>query len=144
MDRYLGTFSDHVYAVLRMVSGFLILWHGSQKLLNYPPQMLAPGTSNPGLSPLMAFGGTVELVGGLLVMIGLFAGIAGFVVSGMMAVAYFMSHFSTAAFLPIVNRGELAVIYCFVFLYIASRGSGIWSVDSLIRGRRTNITRDSV
>jgi putative oxidoreductase len=136
MDKILGTFSDHVYAVLRMVSGFLILWHGSQKLLNYPPQMLPPGTASTGLSPLMAFGGTIELVGGLLVMIGLFASFAGFVVSGMMAFAYFMSHFSTASFLPIVNRGELAVIFCFVFLFIASRGSGIWSVDSVIRSRR--------
>ena len=68
-------------------------------------------------------------------MIGLFTGFAAFLASGLMAVAYFMSHFSMAAFLPIVNRGELAVLYCFVFLYIASRGSGVWSVESLFKGR---------
>jgi len=137
MDGILGRYSTYIYAILRIVSGFLILWHGSQKLLGYPPAQMPAGAPAPeGLSPLMAVAGTIELVGGALIMIGLFTGFAAFLASGLMAVAYFMVHFSTQAFLPIVNKGELAVIYCFVFLYIASRGSGVWSVDSLFKGSR--------
>jgi len=138
MHGILGRYSTYIYSILRIVSGFLILWHGSQKLLGYPPAQMPPGSPPPeGLSPLMAVAGTIELVGGVLIMIGLFTGFAAFLTSGLMAVAYFMVHFSTQAFLPIVNKGELAVIYCFVFLYIASRGSGVWSVDSLFRGSRS-------
>ena len=69
-------------------------------------------------------------------MIGLFTGIAAFFASGLMAFGYFIAHFSMQAFLPIVNRGELAVLYCFVFLYIAARGSGVWSVESIFKGSR--------
>jgi putative oxidoreductase len=115
---------------MRFVAGFLILWHGTQKLLGYPPSQ---GGGGEGLSALMAVAGTIELIGGLMVMFGLFAGVAAFVLSGLMAVAYFMAHFSFSAFLPIQNRGELAVLYCFVFLFIASRGSGVWSIDSIFR-----------
>ena len=132
MDRFLGRYSTYIYAILRIVSGFLFMWHGAQKLLGYPPSG-APA-SGEGISPLMAVGGTIELVGGIMIMIGLFTGFAAFLSSGMMAVAYFMAHFSMQAFLPVVNKGELAVVYCFLFLYIASRGSGVWSVDSIIRG----------
>ena len=140
MDKFLGRYSTYIYAIFRIVSGFLIMWHGSQKLFGFIPQMPGPppGTPAQALSPLMAFGGTIEFVGGLMIMFGLFAGFAAFIVSGMMAVAYFMSHFSMAAFLPIVNKGELAVLYCFVFLYIASRGSGLWSFDSAFRGKVPN------
>jgi putative oxidoreductase len=136
MDGFLGRYATYIYAILRIVAGFLLFWHGSQKLLGFPPQQVPPGSPTPELSPLMAVAGTIELVGGLLIMIGLFTGIAAFLASGMLAVAYFMVHFSIAgtAFLPLVNKGELAVIYCFVFLYIAARGSGVWSVDSLFRG----------
>ena len=135
MEGFLGRYSTYIYAILRIVSGFLFIWHGSQKLLGYPATQLPPGAPAPsGISPLMAVAGTIELVGGILIMIGLFTGIAAFLASGLMAVAYFMSHFSIQAFLPIVNKGELAVVYCFLFLYIASRGSGVWSVDSLFRG----------
>lgn len=135
MDGFLGRYSTYIYAILRIVSGFLFMWHGWQKLIGLvPQQQVPPGSPAPGgISPLMAIGGTIELVGGIMIMIGLFAGIAAFIASGMMAVAYFMSHFATAAFLPIVNRGELAVLYCFLFLYVASRGSGVWSIDSIFR-----------
>jgi len=139
MEGFLGRYSTYIYAILRIVTGFLFLWHGSQKLLGYPPQQMPPGATPPaGIDALTAVGGTIELVGGFLIMIGLFTGFAAFIASGMMAVAYFMVHFSTSAFLPIVNKGELAVVYCFVFLYIASRGSGVWSVESLFRGSRGN------
>ena len=136
MDSFLGRYSTYIYAILRIVSGFLFMWHGSQKLLGFIPQQPPPAgaVQAGGLSPLMAVGGAIELVGGILIMVGLFTGIAAFLASGMMAVAYFMSHFAITAFLPIVNKGELAVLYCFLFLYIASRGSGVWSVDSIFRG----------
>ena len=131
MKRFLGRYSEYIYALLRIMAGFMFVWHGAQKLLGYPPAQMPPGSPAPSLSPLMALGGTIELVGGLMIMLGFFAAIAAFIASGMMAVAYFMAHFSIAQFLPLVNRGELAVLYCFVFLYIASRGSGVWSIDGL-------------
>jgi putative oxidoreductase len=140
MERFLGRYEPYLYALMRIIVGFLFMWHGTQKLLGFPPQQLPPGSPPPqGLSPLMAVGGAIELIGGIMIMIGLFAGIAAFISSGMMAVAYFMAHFSMQAFLPIQNRGELAVIYCFVFLYIAARGSGVLSVDSLIFGNRAAV-----
>lgn len=128
MGSSFSKYSSYIYAVLRIVTGFLFLWHGSQKLLGYPPSASGGGE----LSSVMAIGGAIELFGGLLIMIGLLTRIAAFISSGTMAVAYFGWHFSMDAFLPIVNRGELAVLYCFVLLFIAARGSGILSVDSLI------------
>ena len=130
MASFLGRYSTYIYAILRIVAGFLFAAHGSQKLLGYPPSASGGGE----LSALMAVGGAIELVGGFLIMIGFFTGIAAFISSGTMAVAYFMFHFSTEAVLPIVNKGELAVVYCFLLLYIAARGSGVWSVDSIFRG----------
>jgi putative oxidoreductase len=132
MERFLGRYSTYIYALLRIVAGFLFLWHGTQKFFNFPPAQVPPGTpASSGISPLMAVAGTIEIVGGLMIMLGLFAGIAAFIASGMMAVAYFMVHHSFGSLLPLQNRGELAILYCFVFLYIASRGSGAWSIDSL-------------
>lgn len=139
MEKFLGRYSPYIYAILRIVSGFLFIWHGTQKWFNFPPMQLPPGSPAPsGISPLMAVAGTVEVLGGLMIMFGLFAGIAAFIASGQMAVAYFMSHFSIQNFLPLQNRGELAVIYCFIFLYIASRGSGVWSIDSLLNLNNAN------
>jgi putative oxidoreductase len=132
MEKFLGRYEPYIYALLRIVTGFLFLWHGSQKLLGFPPQQAPPGSAPQSLSPMVATAGAIELIGGILIMIGLFAGFAAFLSSGLMAVAYFMAHFSMQAFLPLQNRGELAVLYCFVFLYIASRGAGVWSVDSLM------------
>ena len=140
MDGFLGRYAAYIYAIMRIMVGFLFLWHGMQKLFGFPPQPGAPPSE--GINPLMAVAGTIELVGGTLIMIGLFTGIAAFIASGMVAVAYFMVHFSMAgtAFLPIVNKGELAVLYCFIFLYIAARGSGVWSVDGMFRGSRATST----
>lgn len=140
MERFLGNYSPYIYAILRIVTGFLFLWHGTQKLFGFPPQQLPPGAPAPsGLSPLMAVAGTIELVCGVLILVGFLTGFAAFLASGLMAFAYFMGHFKMDAFLPIQNRGELAVLYCFVLLYIAARGSGVWSIDSLMG--RTNASR---
>lgn len=129
MSNMLSTFEPYAYALMRFITGFLFMWHGTQKLFGYPPSQGGGGGS---LSATMAIGGGIELIGGIMIMIGLFAGFVAFISSGTMAVAYFGWHFSMDAFLPIVNRGELAVLYCFVLLFIAARGSGILSVDSLI------------
>ena len=135
MEGFLGRYATYIYAVLRIVTGFLFLWHGSQKLLGFPP---SASPSPDGLSPLMAAAGGIELIGGILIMIGLFTSLAAFISSVTMAVAYFMSHFSMQAFLPLQNRGELAVVYCFVMLYIASRGAGVWSIESMFKGSRNS------
>ena len=123
MASFLRPYEPQVYALLRMVTGFLFLWHGTQKLFAFP-------VPPPPVPPfVIAIAGPIELVGGLLVMIGLFAGWAAFLCSGLMAFAYWMVH-GPQALLPIQNGGELAVLFCFVFLYISARGSGIWSVDA--------------
>jgi len=92
------------------------------------------------LPPLMKVAGGIELIGGLLIAIGLFTGIAAFIASGEMAVAYFMGHASHGGFWPLENKGELAVLYCFVFLFIAAHGAGIWSIDNAIRRKTPVVT----
>ena len=112
-----------VYALLRIVTGFLFLWHGMQKLFGFPGEM------PPGVPAFIIWiAGPIELLGGILVMLGLFTSPAAFLASGLMAFAYWMGH-GFKALLPVMNGGELAVIYCFLFLFISARGSGIWSVD---------------
>jgi putative oxidoreductase len=123
MPSFMRSFEPQAYALLRIVAGLLFLWHGTQKLFAFP---LAP----PPVPPFIIYiAGPIEFFGGLLVMIGLAAGWAAFLCSGLMAFAYWMVH-GTKALFPIANGGELAALYCFVFLYIASRGSGMWSVDA--------------
>ena len=113
-----------IYAAMRIVTGFLFLWHGIQKLFGFPP--MPPGVIVPAFITWIA--APIELIGGALVMIGYLTRPAAFLCSGLMAFAYWMGH-GTKALLPIQNQGELAVIYCFVFLYIWARGAGTWSVD---------------
>jgi putative oxidoreductase len=128
MTSFLGRYSSYTYALFRIVTGFLFMLHGTQKLFNWPPADKAGE-----LGTLLLIAGIIELVGGAMVMFGFFASIAAFVSSGTMAVAYFMAH-QPMGLLPITNRGELAALYCFAFLYIASKGSGLWSIDSIFRG----------
>ena len=129
MDQYLGKFSGFLYAAFRIVSGLLFAQHGAQKLFGWLGGMGEAGGSAPFLS-LMFFAGLVEFFGGLLIAVGFNASWVAFIASGEMAVAYFRAHASNALF-PIQNRGELAVLYCFAFLYIASRGAGTLSLDSI-------------
>ena len=122
LDNLLDGREEQSYALLRIVTGFLFIWHGTQKLLNFPVEFPYP------LNPLMYSAGAIEMVGGVLVMIGLFTRPAAFICSGTMAAAYWMAHGMNSVF-PIINKGELAALYCFAFLFIAMRGAGIWSVD---------------
>ena len=128
MERWLGRYSEVLYALMRVVVGLLFACHGAQKLFG------VLGGKSQLANPLIATAGIIEFLGGALVALGLWAGYAAFLASGLMAVAYFMAH-ASGGFWPIVNKGELAVLYCFVFLYVASRGSGRLSVDALVRKR---------
>jgi putative oxidoreductase len=111
---------------MRLVVGLLFACHGGQKILAFPPVQKAMS-----LDTLGTIGGYIELIGGLLIALGLFTRIAAFIACGMMAVAYFMVH-SKGGFFPIINRGEPAVLYCFVFLYMFFYGAGRFSLDALI------------
>lgn len=126
MKQFLGKYSDYCYAILRIVVGLLFACHGAQKLLGLLGGAGGEGGTVPLLS-IMGLAGLIELLGGLLVMVGLFTHYAAFLASGQMAAAYFMAH-AAKAFWPIQNGGEIAVLYCFVFLCIAAKGSGIWSL----------------
>jgi putative oxidoreductase len=129
MTQFMTPYHAHAYAALRIVSGFMFLWHGSQKLLGFP------GGVPSGIPDFVLYvGGPIELVGGVLLVIGLMTRWAAFVCSGLMAVAYWMAH-GTNDLLPFQNGGELAALYCFVFLYISAQGPGIWSVDAIRSGK---------
>jgi putative oxidoreductase len=131
MERYLGRYSDVIYAALRIVSGFLFASHGAMRLF------WGAGQSELSQS-LGLLAGIIEFVGGSMIALGLIASIAAFIASGEMAVAYFKAH-APLAFLPIMNFGDLAIMFCFVFLYIASRGAGRFSIDAILarRGSRS-------
>lgn len=121
---FLAPWTPQLLSVLRIMSGLLLLQHGTTKYLNFPV-----GPMNDA-SPLTMSGvaGLLELIGGALLVIGLFTRPVAFVLSGLMAVAYFYAH-APRGFFPILNGGELAALYCFVFLFIAAAGGGAWSVD---------------
>jgi putative oxidoreductase len=129
MEPFMSRYNSQGYALMRIVTGFLFLWHGAQKLFGVP--IAIPGNVPPFIT---CIAGPIELMGGILVMIGLFTRWSAFLASGLMAAAYWMGH-GTKALLPIQNSGELAALYCFVFLFISTQGGGIWSVDA-VRSRR--------
>ena len=133
LDSFYVKWTPRLLSVLRIVAGFLIMQHGMQKLLGLPAPM--PGGTVPLLS-LFGVSGVLELVGGLLVLMGLFTRLAAFILSGELAVAYFMAH-APQGFWPLLNKGELAALYSFVFLYLAVAGGGEWSLDNLLRCRVT-------
>ena len=133
MKRFLGKYSDQTYAMLRIVAGFLFLCHGAQKILG----LLGGADGDGGTVELVSrpgVAGIIELVGGLAILLGIGTSWAAFLASGLMAFAYFIAHQPRGP-LPIQNRGELAALYAFLFLYIASKGSGIWSLESVLRKR---------
>jgi putative oxidoreductase len=134
MNEFLNSWAPRILSVLRIITGFTFLWHGSQKLFNFPPSPpMPPGTEAPPAA-FMLFAGGLEFFGGVLILIGLFTRWTGFILSGMMAVAYWMAHgLNGKGFLPLMNGGELAVVYCFVFLYFFFAGGGPWSLDALLK-----------
>ena len=123
MERTLAPFAPSAYALLRIIAALLFVSHGGQKIFGWFGGPPVP------LGSLFGFAGIIEIVLGFLIAIGLFTGLAAFIASGEMAVAYFIGHFPKS-FWPLENAGEPAVLFCFVFLYMATQGSGIWSVDA--------------
>ena len=129
-ESYCERFSNCLLAVLRIITALLFMQHGGQKLLNYPP-----GHGTVPLNSLMGLAGVLELVGGAFFRLGFLTRPVAFIHSGAMAVAYFRVH-AKAGFWPVENRGELAVILCFVFLYFVAAGPGALSLDSLWSKRK--------
>jgi putative oxidoreductase len=121
---WLSRWQPQLLALLRIVTGLLFLEHATQKFFAFP----VPFPVQP-LPPLLMAAGAIELVAGVLITIGLFTRLAAFIASGEMAVAYFIMHFPQA-FWPAVNKGEAAILYCFIFLFLAAAGAGAWSIDA--------------
>lgn len=129
--KFLAPYADRAYALLRIVAGVLFAFHGMQKMFG-----LFSDHPQPAFGSQMWVGGIIELVGGLAIALGFSTSCAAFVASGTMAVAYFQFHWRfqfDSGFFPIVNNGEPAVLYCFLFLFMACKGSGPWSVDAARR-----------
>lgn len=127
MERVLGPYTAMLHAVLRMVAGFLFFQHGLPKLFG--------GFGSQGAAELMSqmgLAGVIEVLGGAAIALGLFTSPIAFLASGEMAVAYFQAH-APRGFWPVANGGELAALYCFLFLYFAATGAGRWSLDALRR-----------
>ncbi len=131
------------HVLLRIVAGFLFMQHGGQKLLGWYGGMGGPGGAG-GLPPQMMVAGVLELVGGTLVMVGLLTRPVAFLLAGEMAVAYFQAHFPHGV-MPLANHGEAAVLFCFIFLFLAGNGSGGFSLDSVFaRARSRPLTAQPV
>jgi len=131
----LDPWTARAHALLRIVVGYLYLMHGSAKLLHMPH---VAAFDQLQIASLIGVAGILELVGGALILVGLFTRPVAFILSGEMAVAYFMAHASKGSpLVPMMNQGEAAVLYCFVFLYFAAAGAGIWSLDTMRQTRST-------
>jgi putative oxidoreductase len=124
-----NAWAPRLLSILRIMAGLLLLQHGTAKLLGFPGGALPPTFS---LSSMPGYAGFIEFICGILLVLGLFSRVAAFIASGMTAVAYFYAH-APQGFFPILNRGELVVLYCFVFLYLAAAGPGPWSIDAARR-----------
>ena len=127
-DSFTTVWAPRMLSVLRIMAALLFMEHGTQKLLGFPPSE-DPG---PALFSLSGIAGLLELVGGFLLVLGLFTRPVAFILSGEMAVAYFMAH-APRSFFPVLNGGDAAILYCFVFLYLVFAGGGTWSVDAAWR-----------
>jgi putative oxidoreductase len=132
-DSFLANCQPKVLSLLRIVAGFMFMLHGTQKHLDFP----VPRANPTDVLSLTGIAGVMELFGGALLIIGLFTRPVAFLLSGLMAFAYFIAH-APQGFWPIVNRGELAALYSFVFLYLAVAGGGEWSIDRWLGMRRSN------
>jgi putative oxidoreductase len=131
MAASLTSWSPHVLSLLRVASGAAFLAHGTQKWLNFPPRSFAA----PEVMSLSGASGAIELIGGALLVLGLFTRPAAFICSGAMAVGYFIAH-APQSFFPVLNQGDAALLYSFVFFYLVFAGPGPWSLDAIIRSKR--------
>jgi len=129
LDALASAWAPRLLSILRIMTGLLFLQHGTAKLLKIP---VVPMFANLSLTSPPGIAGILELVGGVLIILGLFTRSVSFVLSGLMAAAYFMAH-APRGFYPILNAGELAILFCFVFLYLAAAGPGPWSIDAARR-----------
>jgi putative oxidoreductase len=129
MDSFCQAWSPRLLSVLRIATALLFLQHGTAKFFGFPH---VAAFDNLQFLSLLGASGVLELVGGLLILLGLFTRPVAFILSGFMAVAYFMAH-APQGFYPLLNQGELAVLYCFVFLYLSVAGGGAWSLDAARR-----------
>jgi putative oxidoreductase len=132
MENFMASWRPQLLSILRIIAGLLILQYGMAKLLKFPA---VPMFAKVELFSLYGLAGSLELVLGVLLIIGLFTRLAAFVLAGEMAFAYFMGH-APRGFYPILNGGDLAIIFCFVFLYLSAAGAGPWSVDAAIRNKQ--------
>ena len=132
LNSFYASWTPRLLSVLRIITAFLFIAHGAQKLFGF---LAPPGAPTPPLFSQVGIGGILEFFGGLLLLVGLFTRPVAFILSGMMAVAYFQMH-APGGFWPLQNKGELAVLYCFVFLFFSVAGGGEWSLDRLLRRRR--------
>jgi putative oxidoreductase len=121
---FLSKYASQILGITRIVAGLTFLEHGTTKFLNFPP-----GTMHPALTSLPGAGGLIELIAGALIVLGLFSRCAAFVASGEMAVAYFLVHFKNGGFFPTQNGGDAAILFCFIFLYLAAAGPGDFAVN---------------
>jgi putative oxidoreductase len=122
----LTAYAPQALALMRIVAGLLFLEHATQKFFDFPVPFPMAGP----LPPLLIAAATIELIAGALITIGLFTRSAAFIASGLMAVAYFLRH-ATKGFWPVANGGEPAILFCFIFLYLACAGAGAWSLDAM-------------
>jgi putative oxidoreductase len=120
---FLSKYSSQILGITRIVAGLAFLEHGTTKLLNFPP-----GTMHPALMSMSGVAGIIELVAGVLIVLGLFSRLAAFIASGEMAAAYFLAHFPRG-FFPAQNGGDAAILFCFLFLYLAAAGPGAFAVN---------------
>ena len=136
---YLDRYSPYALAALRIATALIFMLHGTQKLFGFPS---APASGLPPLFSLYGIGGILELVGGLLILLGLFTRPVAFILSGEMAVAYWMFHAPRSLY-PVLNGGDASILYCFVFLLLVFTGPGAWSLDSVLanRGQRSPLRR---
>lgn len=130
----LSAHSGKVLSLFRIIAGLMFMQHGLQKMFGWPAEAMAPFN----IASQMGVGGVLELVGGALIALGLLTRPVAFILSGMMAVAYFQMHwaFGSASPFPLVNKGELAIMYCWFFLYLVFAGPGEWALDQMMGGRR--------
>jgi putative oxidoreductase len=133
MNSFYSRWTPRALSVLRIITAFLFAAHGAQKLFGF---LATQQGATPALFSIVGLAGVLEFFGGLLILVGLFTRAVAFILSGLMAVAYFMAH-APQGFWPLQNRGELAVIYCFLFLYMALAGGGSWRIDRLLRRDQT-------